>query len=536
MKNTFLGISFFIFLFTALAGLITPEIYWSLVLTIPLFFLGLRDMLQTKKTILRNFPVLGHFRYIFETIRPEINQYFVESNSDGRPFSREERSIVYQRAKGARDTLPFGTQKDVYEVGYEWVNHSLATTHLENSDFRVLIGPKSQKPYLASLLNISAMSYRALSKNAILALNKGAHLGGFAHNTGEGGLSPYHIEGGGDLIWQIGTGYFGCRDEKGNFSKDLFQEQAQLDQVKMIELKLSQGAKPGHGGILPAAKLTPEIAKIRKVQLGQDVISPSRHTAFSTPIGLLQFIQQLRENSGGKPVGFKLCMGNPWEFLAICKAMIQTGIQPDFITVDGGEGGTGAAPLEFSNHVGTPLREGLLFAHNSLQGFGLRKQIRLIASGRVITGFGLIKRLALGADACYSARGMMMALGCIQALRCDANVCPAGVATSDPKLFLGLDVTDKSHRVFAYHKETLRSTLQLLESMGLTSPSQVSAWNIMKRISHTEVKNYGELYRFLADGELIESPPAEYLPYLRAAHAESFSPYQGSAIHMSSVS
>ena len=415
-----------------------PPAGWTWLLLAPILILGWYDMLQTHHTILRNFPVLGHFRFLFEMIRPEIYQYFVESDTDGVPFDRDTRSLVYQRAKNVRDTVPFGTKEDVYEVGYEWVNHSMAPVHNAPEDMRVTIGgPDCTQPYSASLLNISAMSYGSLSKNAILALSAGAKLGNFAHNTGEGGISPYHTEGGADLIWQIGTGYFGCRTDDGNFSEELFEAKANLEQVKMIELKLSQGAKPGHGGILPAAKLTAEIAAIRHVPMGADVNSPPGHRVFDTPRGLLEFIARLRTLSGGKPVGFKLCIGKRREFLSVCKAMVETGITPDFIVVDGGEGGTGAAPLEFSNHIGAPLVEGLIFVHNALIGYDLRDRVSVVASGKVTSGFDLMKRLALGADACYSARGMMLALGCIQALKCNSNHCPVGVATTNPALMKG---------------------------------------------------------------------------------------------------
>jgi glutamate synthase domain-containing protein 2 len=350
----------------------------------------------------------------------------VESDTSGRPFSREQRSVVYARAKNTRDTIPFGTVEDVYETGYEWVNHSLSPKKIGHADVRVMIGgPDCKQPYSASLLNISAMSFGALSNNAVIALNQGAKIGGFAHNTGEGGISPHHLMGG-DLIWQVGTGYFGCRDKDGKFCPDTFSENAQKEQVKMIEIKLSQGAKPGHGGILPAAKLTQEIAKIRNVPMGKDVDSPPGHNAFTNPLEFIDFVTQLRELSGGKPIGFKLCVGKRREFIAICKAMHETGIAPDFISVDGGEGGTGAAPMEFSNHIGTPLVEGLIFVHNVLVGFDLRKKVKIISGGKMTSGFGLVKRLALGADLCNSARAMMMALGCIQARKCNSNLCPVG--------------------------------------------------------------------------------------------------------------
>ncbi|MBX2859809.1 MAG: FMN-binding glutamate synthase family protein, partial [Vampirovibrio sp.] len=378
--------------------------------------IGYANALQTKHAIRRNFPILGEGRYLMEAVRPEINQYFVESDIEGRPFHRVQRSNVYQRAKKALNTHPFGTKHDVYQEGYEWINHSLIPVEPPHEDPRVTIGgDHCTQPYSASIFNISAMSYGSLSKNAVLALNEGAQIGRFAHNTGEGGLSPHHLKPGGDIIWQIGTGYFGCRTPEGNFCPENFKKRATLNNVKMIELKLSQGAKPGHGGILPAEKVTEEVAEIRGVKLGKDVMSPPAHQAFNTPRGLLEFLAKLRELSGGKPVGFKLCVGSKQEFLSICKAMVETGLLPDFITVDGSEGGTGAAPLEFSDSVGMPLNDGLVFVHNALVGCDLRNKIRVIASGKVTTAFDLISKLAMGADMCNSARGMMFALGCIQA-------------------------------------------------------------------------------------------------------------------------
>jgi glutamate synthase domain-containing protein 2 len=367
------------------------------------------------------------------------------------------------------------------------------------------------------------MSFGSLSRNAVLALSQGARMGGFAHNTGEGGVSPYHVEGGADLIWQIGTGYFGCRDELGGFSPERFAERSSHPQVKMIEVKLSQGAKPGHGGILPAAKVTPEIASIRGVPLGRDVLSPPGHSAFSTPIGMFEFVSRLRELSGGKPVGFKLCVGKRREFIAMCKAMVETDLLPDFITVDGGEGGTGAAPFEFTNHVGSPLVEGLIFVHNALVGYGLRDRIRVLCSGKIVSGFDLIKRLSLGADAGYSARGMMLALGCIQALRCNSNHCPVGVATQDPGLTAGLVVGDKNARVAAFHRETLESTAELLGAMGLRSSSELRPWHILRRTGPDAIHHYGEIHRYLEPGALLREPlPEGWARACHAARADSF--------------
>jgi glutamate synthase domain-containing protein 2 len=464
---------------------------------------GLHDMLQTRHTILKNYPVVGHFRYWFEFLRPEINQYFVESETDGRPFSREMRSVAYQRAKDTLDTRPFGTVHDLYEEGTEWIAHSIAARRAAAAPRIPIGGSRCRLPYEASLLNVSAMSYGSLSKNAVLALSSGARAGGFAVNTGEGGISPYHLESGGDLIWQIGTGYFGCRSEDGRFSPEAFERNADHPSVRMIELKLSQGAKPGHGGILPAAKVTPEIARIRGVPLGQDVLSPPRHSAFDTPLELVEFVDELRLLSGGKPVGIKLCVGKPDEFFGICKAMVQLGRCPDFITIDGAEGGTGAAPVEFSNAVGMPLIDGLMFAHNALVGCGLRDQLKLIASGRVVTGFHLVQRMALGADLCASARAMMLALGCIQAMRCNTNACPTGITTQRPSLVRGLSVSDKSRRVRRYHHNTVESFMELLGAAGIEHPDHLRPHHLFRRISPYEVRTYAELYSFIKPRDLL---------------------------------
>lgn len=515
----------FIGVFYVAMAFVWPVALWSLILTAPIIALGIWDYRQTKHTILRNFPIIGHFRYMFEEIRPEINQYFIESNTDGAPFSREQRSLVYQRAKRVRDTIPFGTQRDVYETGYEWVNHSIMPQHPTDAEMRVIIGgPDCTQPYSASRLNISAMSYGALNMRAVQALNLGAKQGGFYHNSGEGGVADHHLCHGGDVVWQIGTGYFGCRTPDGRFDRAMFASRAVHTNIKMIEVKLSQGAKPGHGGILPAAKLTREIAAIRGVPMGADVLSPPGHTAFSNPIELCNFLGELRELSGGKPVGFKLCVGKRREFIAICKAMLQTGIVADFISVDGGEGGTGAAPVEFSNSVGAPLREALIFVHNSLVGFGLRDRIRVIASGKIVTGFDLVARFAIGADICNSARGMMLALGCIQALRCNSNTCPAGITTNDPDLAEGLDVADKGKRVASYHHETLKSAREIIGAMGLKSPAELRPWHLMRRTGPTDVKHYGELYEFLEPGSLLDEKtlPESFARSVRAASAESF--------------
>lgn len=499
--------------------LIWPPVSMAFVLIGPLFVLGVVDQVQRKHAIRRNFPVIGHGRYLLEAIRPEINQYFIESNTDGKPFDREQRSVVYQRAKGVTDTAPFGTQLDVYQPGYEWIDHSLRACPAPHEPPRVVFGAsRCTKPYAASLLNISAMSYGSLSSNAILALNGGAKRGGFAHNTGEGGLSPYHLQPGGDVIWQIGTGYFGARDAQGRFSDDEFAKRAVLDQVKMIEVKLSQGAKPGHGGILPASKLTREIAEIRGVPMGADVLSPPAHTAFDSPIGLLEFVTRLRERSGGKPVGFKLCVGRKSEFLGVCKAMLETGLRPDFITVDGAEGGTGAAPLEFSNRVGVPLTEGLVFVHNALVGIGLRSEIRVIASGKVSTGFDIARLVAIGADTCNSARAMMFALGCIQARRCNNNDCPTGVATQNPALVAGLDVDDKTERVFRFQRATVHAFLELLGAAGFDEPNDLKPEHVHRRLDFHKSVNYAELFGYLRHGELLADtiPPSWASPWATA--------------------
>jgi glutamate synthase domain-containing protein 2 len=482
---------------------------------VALTVLGIVDMLQTRQTIRRNFPVIGHGRYLLESIRPELNQYFVESNTDGLPFSRDMRSVAYQRAKGVMDTVPFGTQRNLYEVGAEWLTHSIVPTDVTHEQFRVDVGEEQcAQPYSLSLLNVSAMSFGALSDRAILALSRGAKAGGFAHNTGEGGVSLYHLEGGADLIWQIGTGYFGCRAADGGFDADKFSKQSANPAIKMIEIKISQGAKPAHGGILPAAKLTREIAEIRGVPIGQDVNSPPRHKAFSTPLELLAFISRLRELSGGKPVGFKLCIGKRREFLAICKAIVQTGQYPDYIAVDGSEGGTGAAPLEFSDSLGLPLIEALAFVHSALTGIGYRDRIKVIAAGKVITGFHIARLLCLGADACYSARAMMLALGCIQARRCNNNRCPTGIATQDQALVRGIDVEDKTRRVHRYHANTVGSFAELLSACGLSNPSELRPWNLQRRVGPNEIRHYGELYEFMEPGALLDGTCDEATAHL----------------------
>ena len=496
---------------------------WFLALLTPLIVLWIYDLTQKEHTILRNFPVLGHMRYILEFIRPEIQQYFIADNEQERPFDRETRSIIYQRAKNMRDTVPFGTERDIYQIGYSWALHSLAPKPISEVEQRILVGgPGCQKPYSASRLNISAMSFGALSARAVMTLNKGAKLGGFAQNTGEGGLSHYHLQGG-DLIFQIGTGYFGCRNAEGHFDADEYTKEANRSEVKMIELKLSQGAKPSHGGILPAAKLTQEIATARKVPMGHDVLSPPAHSAFTTPIGLLEFIQKLRELSGGKPVGFKLCIGQQNEFFSICKAMLTTNILPDFITVDGAEGGTGAAPLEYTNSLGTPLEPALFFVHNSLIGIDLRSKIHIIASGKIATGFDMVEKIALGADICHCARPMMMAIGCLQSKQCNANTCPTGVTTQNKRLQRGLVVDHKKYRAANYHKNTVRSFLEMVGAMGLANPSDLSPAHIMRRISTDCVKPLSEIYNYMKPGQLLgKEIPVDYKKHWELASAEQF--------------
>jgi len=498
---------------------------WPALVFGALVLVGLRDLRQSRHAVLRNYPVIGHLRFLFEYVRPEIRQYFIESDAEALPFSRAERSLVYQRAKGQPDNRPFGTQLDVTRQGYEWINHSLFPTVLTSSDFRITIGPTTAQPYECSIFNISAMSFGSLSGNAILALNRGAKLGGFAHDTGEGSISSYHRVHGGDLIWEIGSGYFGCRDEQGRFSESRFIENARQPQVKMIEIKLSQGAKPGHGGILPAAKVTSEIALARGVPVGVDCVSPSAHSEFSTPLEMMDFIVRLRELSGGKPTGFKLCIGHPWEWFGIVKAMLQTGITPDFIVVDGAEGGTGAAPVEFSDHVGAPLQEGLLLVHNTLIGTGLRDRIRLGCAGKVISAFDIARMMALGADWCNSARGFMMALGCIQAQTCHTGNCPTGVTTQDSLRQRALAVPDKAQRVYNLHRTTLLALKELVQAAGLQHPCDITAHHIVRRLTDTDVRLLANLLmrvepRSLLSGDLSSQHNVfkMYWPMARAEH------------------
>jgi len=501
--------------------------------------IGVYDSRQTRHSLRRNFPFVGRGRWILEFFRPFLRQYLLESETDGVPISRMFRSVVYQRAKGDRDTVPFGTKIDTYRVGYEWVAHSIAAVKTEHPVQlpRVVIGgPQCKQPYSASVLNISAMSFGSLSRNAIQALNSGARKGNFAHNTGEGGATPYHLQNGGDLIWQIGTGYFGCRGADGNFSSAAFTETCTHETIRMIEIKLSQGAKPGHGGILPAAKNTIEIAQIRGVEPHTTVASPPAHTAFSTPTQMMEFIQNLRELSAGKPIGIKLCIGRTSEFTALCKAMIETGIKPDFITVDGGEGGTGAAPLEFTNSIGMPLRDALAFVCDCLTGFDLKKDIKVIAVGKIFSAFHICKNLSLGADLVYSARAMMLALGCVQSLICNSNHCPTGVATQNQNLADGLDITDKSERVARFHHETLERLVEIVAAAGIHSVSELNRTHIYRRISAAEIRRYDEIYPYLDQGCLIrDEVPARLEQAMSEGSASSFLPSIQHAQHDSGI-
>ena len=497
---------------------------WVLLLSV-LVVVGISDLQQTHHAILRNYPIIGHLRFLLEFIRPELRQYFIEGDSEAVPFSRAQRSLVYARSKGESDKRPFGTQLDVREVGYEWLTHSISPSVIKSHEFKVQVGgPQCKHPYDISLFNVSAMSFGALSANAIMALNLGAKKGGFAHDTGEGSISRYHREHGGDLIWEIGSGYFGCRNEDGTFSAERFVQNALSPQVKMIEIKLSQGAKPGHGGVLPGPKVTPEIAEARGVPVGVDCVSPAAHSSFSNPIELLQFVQKLRELSEGKPVGFKLCIGHPWEWFGIAKAMQKTGIYPDFIVVDGSEGGTGAAPVEFTDHMGMPMLEGLRLVHNTLVGLKLRKQIRLGASGKIISGFDVMRTLALGADWCNSARGFMFALGCIQAQTCHTGNCPTGVTTQDPKRQVALVVPTKADRVRNFHRQTLESVQEMLQATGLSAPSELRLNHIMRRVSEHEVQNLSDLIFSVKGGALLEPQTLEglFAKYWHASSPDSF--------------
>jgi glutamate synthase domain-containing protein 2 len=506
---------------------IEPAWWWGAAIFGGLSALGTLDLLQRRSTLRRNYPILAHFRYGLEAIGPEMRQYFIQSDTAEVPFSREQRALVYQRAKGVNDVRPFGSLHDPYAVDYEWINHSLAPARIASADFRIVVGAGRAQPYAASVFNISAMSFGSLSAAAIRALNGGARQGGFYHDTGEGSISPYHREAGGDLVWEIGSGYFGCRNDDGSFSEERFAANARDPQVRMIEVKLSQGAKPGHGGVLPAAKVSPEIAATRGVPVGQDCVSPAAHAAFDSPRGLLAFVERLRNLSGGKPTGFKLAIGHPWEWFGIAKAMQETGILPDFIVVDGAEGGTGAAPAEFIDHVGLPMHEALMLVHNTLVGLGLRDQVRVAAAGKIVSAFDIARTLAMGADWCNAARGYMFALGCIQSLSCHTDRCPTGIATQDPRRWGQLDVADKATRVAAFHRNTLHALRDLLCAAGLQHPDQLGPEHILRRVSPTEVRSLGALYRFLAPGELLDGRVPEHAVFRnfwQVARSDAFAP------------
>ncbi|MBN7759223.1 FMN-binding glutamate synthase family protein [Nitratireductor aquimarinus] len=518
----------------ALAALVGTVLYtpWFLlpaVISTALFLVGVHDVRQRRHSILRNYPVVGHLRFLLEGFRPEIRQYIIESDHEEVPFSREARALVYQRAKGEEDKRPFGTIENVYGSGYAWLTHSATPVTIADTDFRVRIGgPACRQPYNSSLYNISAMSFGSLSANAILALNTGARKGGFAHDTGEGSISRYHRQGGGDLVFQVASGYFGCRSDDGSFSPEKFAELAADPQIKMIEVKLSQGAKPGHGGMLPASKISPEIAEARGIPMGIDCVSPPAHSTFSTPTGLMEFLGQLRELSGGKPVGFKLCIGHRREFMSMVKAMLKTGIVPDFIVVDGAEGGTGAAPVEFANRVGMPMLEGLTFVHNTLRGAGIRDQVKIGAAGKIISAFDIARAIALGADWCNAARGFMFAVGCIQAQACHTNKCPVGIATQDPVRQRGVDVADKSERVARFHKNSMKALGELAGAAGLSHPSNFMPYHFMFRQKDNEFLDGNEVYPYLPEGFLsaqTEIPElAEWYSRWERANADSFAP------------
>lgn len=500
-----------------------------LIVLAPLCIIGVYDLLQRDHAILRNYPILGHIRFLLEAVRPEIRQYFIEGESDAVPFSQNQRALVYRRAKALNDSQPFGTVLDVERPGYAYIAHSMRPAVVQDTDFRVRIGgPDCKVPYEASVLNISGTSFGALSGSAIMALNRGAALGGFAHNTGEGSISPYHRRYGGDIIWQIATGYFGCRGADGGFDPDAFSRQARDPQVRMIEVKLSQGAKPGHGGVLPKAKLTAEIAATRGVRMDEDCVSPARHSAFETPVGLMGFLVQLRELAGGKPVGLKLAIGHRHEFLALVKAMLATGVTPDFIVIDGGEGGTGAAPAELSNHVGAPLAQALDFVHNALVGAGVRDRIRLGASGKMISAFDLCRIFAGGADYVMAARAFMFSIGCIQARACHTNHCPTGVATQDPVRQRAIDVVGKSERVANFHRNTLRALGELLGAAGLTHPSELRPSHLHLLRPDGSVWTAKDERPGLAPGALLgEEAPEDYAVHWNRAQAASFAPLGG---------
>lgn len=490
--------------------------------------IGFYDIFFSRHNLNHLYPVVAYIRYFLESYRVEIQQYFIANDTEENPFNREQRSLVYQRAKNIRDTIAFGTQRNLLEENYLSLWHSMAPTHVKEDVKSIRIGgPHCSKPYTASYLNISAMSFGSLSTNAIEALNLGAKKAGCYHNTGEGGVSPYHLKYGGDLVWQIGTGLFGCRDQEGNFSPTLFANTATKAPIKMIEIKLSQGAKPGHGGVLPKEKITEEIAYIRQIPMTEDCVSPAVNPECQTPLALLNFVQQLRDLSGGKPIGFKLCIGNPAEFLSLCKAMLETGITPDFITVDGAEGGTGAAPVEFSNRLGMMCLEGLYFVHNALVGVGLRDDIRIIASGKTASGFDVLTKVAVGADVVNAARTMMMAIGCVQSRHCNNNLCPTGIATQDPARAKAVRVPEKSERVKNFHNNTLKNFYDLVGSIGLDDPAKLMPHMIKRRTSNGMLMPVSTLIAPLKANALIEGLdiPEPWRHWWKRSSAETFYVY-----------
>ncbi len=504
----------------------TPAIWGVFALCLVLTLIGIRDYRQTQHPVLANYPLLGNFRYLFESIRPEIRQYFFESDSDQLPYSREQRAMVYQRAKQHVAVRPFGSVVNMYQEDHEWLNHSMQPLHLDHSDFRTQVG-EGERAYSMSVLNISGTSFGSLSPPAIRALNTGGRLAGCAHNTGEGGLSPHHVAGGGDVVWQVASGYFGCRTKEGRFDPEAFRIKSSTVQVRMIEIKLSQGAKPGHGGILMGAKVTQEIADIRGVEVGKDCISPASHSEFSTPRGLLEFAQRLRMLSGGKPVGIKLCIGHPWEFIAIVRAMVETGLYLDFVTVDGSEGGTGAAPAEFTDHVGSPLHDALVFVDNALTGSGLRKRVKIGASGKIVSAYDVVRQCALGADWCNMARPFMFALGCIQARNCSSGRCPTGIATMDPKRYRVLDVDLKAQRVANFHQNTLHAVAEMLGATGLDHTNKLTRRHIVRRLSASDIKLADQIYPKVFPNALIEGKPVDDIrlsTYWHRMSADSFQP------------
>ncbi|WP_417618340.1 FMN-binding glutamate synthase family protein [Parasphingorhabdus sp.] len=511
-------------IFFLLAGIRFTNALWGLAIAIPLLAIALLDFVQTRHSLRRNYPLIARFRWLFEDLRPYLRSYIVESDLDGRPFNKDERALVYARSKNEISTHPFGTELDVYSDEYEWLSHSIVPNDAVSEELRIMIGgPQCTKPYSAAILNISAMSFGSLGGNAIEALNMGAKKGGFYHDTGEGSYSKYHAKHGGDIVWELGSGYFGCRDAEGHFDDEKFRATATLDQIKMIEIKLSQGAKPGHGGVLPGTKVTKEIAETRGVPAGENCISPVAHSAFSTPLEMLAWAARLREMSGGKPVGIKLCVGQPHEVFAIIKAMLESDILLDFIVVDGAEGGTGAAPVELSNRVGMPLREGLILVRNALVGAGLKDRIRLGAAGKVVSGAGLAINIAVGADWCNAARAFMFSLGCVQSMKCHTGDCPTGVATQDPFRQRGLVIGDKAERVYQFQKQTVAALRDIVVAMGLENPWQIRPHHLHERLNSAKSSSIDYIYPFLENRVLIEAPDdTPYAQYWAAAQAGSF--------------